>query len=239
MTTATATYQLHIPAPPERVWAALREPEQVAQWFGWDYPGLAEEIQTIFVHGADGVGLTWTLHLGLHDVRLTAEGEGTRLAVFHAPNPPADQAALAEMLPEIDEGWIGFFEQLRFWLGEGPQGLRHAPHLSGLISDGDARPVWAKLGLAAAPAPGEAFRFTLPWGEEVSGEGFFHSPLQLGLKLPAWGPGLLLFAHAPTQPPMLPHEDASVTFLTYGQGPEAAEALLAPWSAWWAQHHEG
>ena len=41
--------EVTIPAPVEEVWRALREPEQIKRWFGWDADSLADEIDYIFV----------------------------------------------------------------------------------------------------------------------------------------------------------------------------------------------
>lgn len=237
-TAAAAVYRINYPVGPDRVWAALREPKQVAQWFGWDYPGLAEEIQTIFVDGADGVEATKTLHLGLHDMHVRPWGEGCMVELHHAEaQETPDAAAWAAMLPEIDEGWISFLQQLRFWLTEAPEGLRQAPHVNGMALESDGRPVWEKLGLEGLDAhePGSRVQGEWPWGEAFEGTLFFRSPLQAALSIPAWGPGLLLLAHAPD--PTHPWDDASATLLTYGQDAAWVKALEAKWSTWWQAHH--
>ena len=40
---------VRINAPIEVVWAAMTVPDQIQQWFGWDYEGLETEVQQIFV----------------------------------------------------------------------------------------------------------------------------------------------------------------------------------------------
>ena len=40
---------LMIAAPVGVVWSALRDTAQIANWFGWEAPSLAEEIQFIFI----------------------------------------------------------------------------------------------------------------------------------------------------------------------------------------------
>ena len=54
---------VHINADARQVWVMLREPAKVAQWHGWDYDGLAEEIRLIFfapgvAEGPDHLSLT-------------------------------------------------------------------------------------------------------------------------------------------------------------------------------------
>jgi hypothetical protein len=41
-----------VDAPRDAVWRALTEPEQIRHWFGWDYDGLQDEIELIFVQHA-------------------------------------------------------------------------------------------------------------------------------------------------------------------------------------------
>ena len=53
-----------IAAPIERVWQALRDPALLAQWFGWDYDKLAEEIDVIFLAGGVEVEPGRRLDLG-------------------------------------------------------------------------------------------------------------------------------------------------------------------------------
>ncbi len=36
-----------------RVWKALSDADEIAQWFGWDAEALAEEIRFIFVDNVD------------------------------------------------------------------------------------------------------------------------------------------------------------------------------------------
>jgi hypothetical protein len=64
---------LDIAAPPDVVWLALRDPSEIPRWFGWDYEGLAAEIQQIFF---DGV-----VEGGLDDVRTLAWPDGDAIAV--------------------------------------------------------------------------------------------------------------------------------------------------------------
>lgn len=40
--------EILVAAPIDVVWRALREPSEIRRWFGWDYPGLADEVETIF-----------------------------------------------------------------------------------------------------------------------------------------------------------------------------------------------
>jgi uncharacterized protein YndB with AHSA1/START domain len=40
--------EVMVAAPIDVVWRALRDPAEIRRWFGWDYPGLDEEVDFIF-----------------------------------------------------------------------------------------------------------------------------------------------------------------------------------------------
>ena len=44
--------EVTVDAPRDEVWRALTEPEQIRHWFGWEYDGLDDEIEFIFVEHA-------------------------------------------------------------------------------------------------------------------------------------------------------------------------------------------
>ena len=44
--------EVTVDAPRDVVWRALTEPEQIRHWFGWEYDGLDDEIEFIFVKHA-------------------------------------------------------------------------------------------------------------------------------------------------------------------------------------------
>ena len=44
--------EVTVPAPADAVWAALRDPQKIHQWFGWETEGLKDEIDFIFVSPA-------------------------------------------------------------------------------------------------------------------------------------------------------------------------------------------
>ena len=44
--------EVTVDAPRDVVWRELTEPEQIRHWFGWEYDGLEDEIQLIFVEHA-------------------------------------------------------------------------------------------------------------------------------------------------------------------------------------------
>ena len=48
MTNDRLLIEITVPAPVDVVWRALREPDIVRRWFGWEYDGLTAEVQHIF-----------------------------------------------------------------------------------------------------------------------------------------------------------------------------------------------
>ena len=118
--------EVELPAPIDTAWAHLREPALIRRWFGWEYEGLAHEIEVIFRQEAAVDDRTHTLEWGdgiQEGDRFALEdlGERTLLRVTR-------QAA--EGYDEIAEGWITFAQQLRFALAH-PDGERHTLRLTG------------------------------------------------------------------------------------------------------------
>jgi hypothetical protein len=111
----------------DEVWEALTQPAVLHQWFGWDYDGLAAEIQQIFVDEAtllapermgwaDGSFLEVTGDDDRAVVRVSREGTG--------PRGP-------ERYDAIEEGWRAFLVQLRYLLSARPAGRRRTLYLTG------------------------------------------------------------------------------------------------------------
>jgi hypothetical protein len=114
--------EVTVDAPRDAVWRALTEPEQIRHWFGWDYDGLADEIQYIFVDHAtlrppDRIELPMDglIELSEHDGR----------TVIRATKPgDLDALEWKDVYGDIEEGWITFFNQLRHRFAVAPHGER-------------------------------------------------------------------------------------------------------------------
>jgi hypothetical protein len=118
-----------VDAPEADVWAALTEPERIREWFGWDYAGLDDEIQEIFVQDATAGGGRLTFTDGSY---LELVSDGPRTIVRAVLPGPLDDAEWADDYDVVEEGWRVFFEQLRFLLEARPAGRRHTVTLTGV-----------------------------------------------------------------------------------------------------------
>ena len=127
-----------VDAPQALVWRHFTEPELIGQWFGWDYPGIADEIKLIFV---DHVERRPPGEIGMHDgqvLTLTADGETSTTIRLEKPGERDDE------YDAIEEGWRQFVEQLRFLLNRGLSG-RRTIFFQGMVVPAlrtDAGPVW-------------------------------------------------------------------------------------------------
>lgn len=229
--------EMTIAAPVETVWQALREPDQMLNWFGWDADTLRDEIQFIFFDHAKADEANKVLaideHEGIADrMELVAAPGGTQLRVVRSgPAVGGDWNAFYE---DTWEGWISFFQQLRFLIERHPGEKRRTLFLSAKLPEGGTLPVEA-LGLShlKATTPGEAITVELPVGEKVAGAAWHHSANQVGLTVPAWGDGLLIVTDS--RPPNGgPNGAGSVILTTFGLSETAFTALEQRWKAWWA-----
>ena len=134
--------EVSVDAPRDVVWRTLTEPEQIRHWFGWDYDGLNDEIELIFVEHAR---LRTPDRIEMSDDGLIELEERDGRTVIRATKPgDLDAVEWVDVYGDIEEGWITFFNQLRHRLE------RH--------SDSTRRMIVRNANLAALPElPGE------PW----------------------------------------------------------------------------
>jgi hypothetical protein len=123
-----AIVEVTVAAPPETVWRALRDPVEIRRWFGWEYDGLAEEIDHIFVAGARADDSALTVEVDGGDrFQLEPADSGTLLRLA--------RSAAKDGYDPIEEGWITFMQQLRFALERHPGEDRRTIHGSGRPED--------------------------------------------------------------------------------------------------------
>lgn len=228
-----------IAAPIAGVWAALRDPARIEQWFGWETPELEAEIKFIFIDHATGDEAGGIVQFGEWEgasdaIELTTVDGGTRLRLMRAGGAPIDWTGVYE---DISQGWINFFQQLRLALEQHPGEGRRTIYLSGPSQPGVGEPS-AQLGLGAMTdlADGTAYAAPLATGESASGRVWYQTHFQTALTVEQWGNGLLVVTDMGVSPKR-PHGGGSVLLTTYGLPPADFAALEARWTTWWAARY--
>lgn len=228
-----------IAAPIGAVWRALREPAQIASWFGWDAPSLAEEIDFIFIQGATADEARHVVQFGEWEgasdaIELSEIDGGTRLRLVRSGGTALDWSGSYD---DIAEGWVTFFQQLRLALELHPGETRRTIYLSGPSLAGVGEPS-AELGLgeAAALDPGQAYAARLGTDDSASGTVWYQTQFQTGLVVEQWGNGLLVVTDMGLSP-RRPHGGGSVLLTTYGLSDTAFAALEQRWQAWWGERY--
>ena len=164
--------EVSVDAPRDVVWRTLTEPEQIRHWFGWDYDGLNDEIELIFVEHAR---LRTPDRIEMSDDGLIELEERDGRTVIRATKPgDLDAVEWVDVYGDIEEGWITFFNQLRHRLERHPDSTR--------------RMIVRTANLAALPElPGE------PWHSSRYQRGAdSDGALAIGFRKPDSGESMLL-----------------------------------------------
>lgn len=201
---------MEIDADFDTVWRALRDPEEIGRWFGWDYDGLAEEIRFIFEEGSEVLerGRLRSLE---GDQTIEVERRGGRTVVRVVCPGSLEGAGWDEIYDEMEEGWRAFFEQLRFYLE------RHR---------GEERRTLFLAGDASGP------ELTAAVDERAPGVVWHASRHQRGVLVDSGRAGLVIVK---TQEPLAAEEisRANVLITAYGLDDERYGRLRADWEEWW------
>jgi hypothetical protein len=226
-----------IAAPIDDVWRALRDPARLAQWFGWDYDKLAEEIDVIFLAGGVETEPGRVLDMGGNVFELTAQGSATRVRMLRADAPASD--TWDGIFDDVDEGWTTFVHQLAFYL-EAQRGVdrgaspRRTFYAAGHRETAESPDLAAAAGLAgvATQAVGTRYAAVASTGEAIEGTVRFRTAHQLGLSVDGWGPGLLVLAGRPGSPKS-PHGGGFALLTLFGQSEADVAARAEAWAAAW------
>jgi maltooligosyltrehalose trehalohydrolase len=234
------TIEVTVAAPVATVWTHLRDPRLISRWHGWDDPGLDEEIDIIYGHGAREADEPYVLetkggaapgsfeHGDRFDLR--EEGGGTVVRITRGPkgiDPDWDA-----MYDDITQGWVSFLAQLRFVVE------RHGdlPRRTVFLASGPA-PAAARelLGLEGAQV-GQPVEVADP---AVRGTTWFGTANQAGLVVDAYGPGLVVAYDKPAQEPRpgAVVDQSMVIVSTFGLDDDAFAEVESTWQRWWAAHH--
>lgn len=247
MTDRPPFLEVTVAASADEVWGALRDPEQIRRWFGWEYEGIEGEIALIFQGAApEGVELpegvdtsidvddaARALRTGPHRIEVADEAGRTvvRVTRVHDVDEPGWEM-FATDIDAIEEGWLTFFQTLAFAVARHPGAPRRTAFGMGVVGDGDPGGL---TGLdVGALTPGDRYAATTAMGDEIAGEVWFTSPAQVGLTVDAWGDGLLVAALVPGGEPGA--RPAMAIASTYGIADQAHADLEARWATWWAAH---
>lgn len=229
-----------ISAPIETVWEALRNPELIETWFGWEAPSLAEEIKFIFLDHAEPDAERRVVQFGEWEgssdaIELTETGGGTRLRLMRSGGAPLDWDGVYE---DIREGWVNFFQQLRLALELHPGEERRTIYLFGAAKPGVGEPS-AELGLdgPAAYQAGRPYQAALATGLNARGLVWYATHYQTALVVEQFGNGLMVVSDMGISPKR-PHGGGSVLITTYGLSEPEFSALEDKWRGWWDERYE-
>jgi hypothetical protein len=229
--------EVTIAAPADAVWDAIRDPARIYNWFGWDAPGLEEEIAYVFEQFGRADDEARILRFEGTEDRFEVEprGNGSVLRVIRAAPAGTGWEGVYE---DMTEGWISFVQQLRLALERHDLGPRRTLYLSGHAKPGGSGPI-AALGLAdfRASKDGDPVSADLPTGDRIAGEAWHRSTWQVGLTVPQWGDGLLIVTDKSVKEDA-PNGRGMVILTTYGLSDDAFGALERRWRDWWSAHYD-
>ena len=226
--------EVTVPAPADAVWAALRDPQKIKDWFGWETDGLKDEIDFIFItHASADEERRIVSFVGVNDrYEVEATGDATSLVRVVRSAPAGEWS---DVFDGMIEGWISFTWQLAFAFARHPGQTRRTLFFSGPPREDQlARSL---LGLDAAPAAGEPWSMPLGPDAAASGQVWFTARHQIGVTVDAWGDGLLVVVDQPPSEKR-PRGTTMLTLTTYGLDDAALADLQARWQAWWDERFE-
>ncbi len=140
-------------APHVEVWRARTEPDQVRRWFGWDYAGLDEEIELMFVTAARREPPSRVLMFeGEDQSAIEVEADGAHTIVRAVSPASLEELEPGDAYDPIEEGWRAFLLQLRHYVERHPGEPRRTIRLTS-----EAKPV-AVLAAVAGEIEGTSRR---------------------------------------------------------------------------------
>jgi hypothetical protein len=223
-----------LPLPLRELWPYFREPELIREWHGWEYDGLADEITEIFVDKVKISEDHRTFNFGTHLFNFFEDEGATRLEVHRAPLEEGSE--WVDYVPDIDEGWTSFVQQLRFKLERHRDDSRRTLFYSGTPKDPTVAPIqWLGLGQVGLQDVGAPYGATVGPGDALTGTVWFTSKNQVGVTVDDWGDGLLIAGNGPEGGP--PYTKGEAILTTYGLDDDQRDELTDRWSTWWKKHY--
>jgi hypothetical protein len=232
--------ELLIAAPIDTVWQAVRDPKEIARWFGWEYERLLPDIDMMFIDGAEVSEADHTFRVpGMMDrFALEACGDQCTIVRIIRSAPVTDKSWMGVYDDSID-GWFGFAQQLRFLLARHPGAARQTLYLNGRAATAATPVPPDALGLTplAIVQVGQRYSVTTPFGEPLTGEFWFRTANQIGLTADAYGDGLIVVTTRPITAKSA-FGGGNIVITSYGLDPAALSALRARWAGWWRGQYE-
>jgi hypothetical protein len=193
---------------PERIWKALTDPDEIAQWFGWDAETLADEIQFIFVDHSTADHENLRINAkemdGMYLEVAAADGNSVVRAI-----QPGEEGG--EGSDSMEEGWIAFLHQLKRYVEEHDSDQRKTLYLTG---SGPAREI------------STAVEGRLP------GEDWYVGNYTRVIATGDFGPGLgVLYTSAPLDSD--DEDNATLTLSTWGLSEAEFFEVTTDWLGWW------
>jgi len=202
------TVEVALRVAPSRAWRALTDVSEVAQWFGWDAPSLAEEIEYIFVDHATVDADRMRIDSPEIDqyIEVVPDGPNSLVRAVQAGEAPEDG-----LYDSMKSGWIAFFHQLKRYVEEHTNETRRTVFLKGV---------------------GNAGFIVTAVQERLEGEVWFSDEHTLVIATPDFGPGLGVLN---TTPVLGADErgESNFTLTTYGLSDREFDALAEEWLEWW------
>ncbi|MEW9808510.1 SRPBCC domain-containing protein [Mesorhizobium sp. ZMM04-5] len=218
--------EVTISAPVDTVWRALRDPAEVAQWFGWGGPDAGAEIEAIFGQGAAADEAMRTIaFIGTDDrFELSSAGDATIVRVVRAL---ADGDDWSDVYEDMTEGWIGFAHQLAYMVEHARGRDRRVFHLSGDVTTAGGEGFLELLGRRLA--------------RHATGAGALGGPRVLRLSRHQVGahvgePLDMLVIGVERPPADGAPAGGSLTVSAYGADKAGFDAEQEAWRRWWSKH---
>jgi hypothetical protein len=233
--------ELVVAAPIDDVWKALRDPASLHRWFGWDYPGFAEEVAYVVAALATPGDKPYVQPItGMAD-RFTLEAlDDSHTVVRVIRAAPVDDVSWKNIYDDTVEGWLMFMEQLRFMFERHPRGDRRTLFMNGRAAAADTPvPVDALgLGRLVVVPIGQTYPPTkLATGDEITGTVWFRSAYQVGLTIDGFADALVVVTTRPTTAKSQ-FGGGSLVLSTYGLSDDVFNELCQRWSGWWRAHYD-
>ncbi|CAG7584374.1 hypothetical protein ACVH9Z_08785 [Rhodococcus opacus] len=231
MTESQPVIEVAVAAAPSVVWQALRDPELIRRWHGWDYAGLADEIREIYFDDVTEDAAACTLALNGADTFSLHEHEGTTLVRITRPARSGDPAA-DDWYDDVTEGWTTFLQFLKFGIERHGLDERRTLFLEGPVAEGDSARHLLGLDKLEGMTVGDHFTVVAETGDLLHGVVCFVGEHQTAVSVDDLGPGLLQFGEQPVNAAR-PHGGAQILLAAYDLDDEEWAELDERWREWW------